>query len=431
MRTLYTVLLYLLTPFIILRLLWRSRRAPAYRRRWRERFGDYAPFSDEAVVWIHAVSVGEVLAAVPLLKTLQKNWPDLPLLITTMTPTGAQQVHALFGDSVYHVYLPYDYPGAVQRFLDHFSPRLGIIMETELWPNLLAACATRTLPVVLANARLSARSAQRYQRVASLTRDTLTCLRLIAAQHEDDAQRFRRLGATDVQVTGSLKFDLHVPVELESQARSLRQPWGRRLVWIAASTHDGEEAQVLDAFKRVRQEFSTLLLILVPRHPERFDEVAELCRKRGFSYARRSRQERVESSTAVYLGDTMGELLLLYGCADLAFVGGSLVPTGGHNPLEPAALGVPVLFGPHMFNFADISQRLLTGHAATQVASPGSLARAVNTYLHKPALRHRTGAHGRRFVQTNQGALTRLLALLTPLLPAPEDSVDSHTQDRS
>jgi 3-deoxy-D-manno-octulosonic-acid transferase len=418
MRTLYTILLYLLTPIILLRLFWRGRRAPAYRQRWRERFGIYTHTYPHSVLWVHAVSVGEVQAALPLLKNLRTTWPDLPLLITTMTPTGAQQVYKLFGDSVFHVYLPYDYPDAVQRFLTCFRPYIGIIMETELWPNLLATCAARGIPLVLANARLSARSARRYQRVGGLTRQILAHIALIAAQHEDDAQRFRALGAKEVLVTGSLKFDLHLPSELEAHSRALRHLWGRRLVWIAASTHEGEESLILEAFKRVRQEFSTLLLILVPRHPERFDHVATLCDKYGFSYARRSCHDTVEPSTAIYLGDTMGELLLLYGSADVAFIGGSLVPTGGHNPLEAAALGVPVLFGPYMFNFADISQRLIAGHAATQVNSSASLARALNTYLHKPALRHRTGAHGRRFVHSNQGALTRLLTQITPLITA-------------
>ena len=419
MRYLYSALLYLLTPFVLLRLCWRGLRAPAYWQRWGERFGYYSRFDLHDSLWIHAVSVGEVVAAAPLVRALRAARPKATLLITTMTPTGSAQVRRLFGAEVRHVYVPYDLPGAVRRFLEQARPRLALIMETELWPNLFHACATRGVPLIVANARLSARSAVGYHRVGALARATLRDVSVIAAQSETDAERFIALGAPreTLHVTGSIKFDMHLPASLREQAQVLRRELGvQRPVWIAASTHEGEEEQVLEAFAQVRVQVANALLLLVPRHPERFARVAALCEKRGLSLVSRSSHLPCQSDTAVFLGDSMGELPLFYAAADLAFIGGSLVPTGGHNPLEAAALGVPLLFGPQMFNFAAISQLLLRENAALQVGDAQALGDGVVLLLRDTERRHALGENGRRVVAANRGALERLMKIVTAYL---------------
>ena len=412
-RFLYTVIFYLLVPIILLRLLWRGVSAPAYWQRWRERFGFLKAKPDKPCVWIHAVSMGEVQAATPLIQALRTSDPNQSILVTTMTPTGSQRVREVFGDSVWHVYLPYDLPGAVARFLDCVQPRLLILMETELWPNLLYACRRKVIPVILANARLSARSAAGYQRIAPLVREMLSSV-LVAAQTEVDAKRFIDLGIppTKIHVTGSIKFDAQLPKDSFSQTESLRHQWGKeRPVWIAASTHEGEEDAVLDAFYELKQEFIELVLVLVPRHPERFNRVAAKCRRRGFITVRRS-EGNVDFQTEIYFGDTMGELPKLYAACDIAFVGGSLVPIGGHNLLEPAGLGLPIIMGPHVFECAEISRQLLEAQAAQQINNAAQLAPAVKMYLSDATLKKQTGESGRLFVQKNQGALERLLKLI-------------------
>ena len=315
-------------------------------------------------------------------------------LVTSTTPTGSGRVQALFGSRVFHVYLPYDLPGAVRRFLDRTRPYVGIIMETELWPNLFHHCASRRIPLAIVNARLSPRSARGYARIAPLTRSTLADVHLIAAQGEGDAQRFRALGARDdqVQVMGNLKFDQTLPADLPTKASVLRNQWGvDRPVWIAASTHEGEDAEVLDAFARIQQALPSSLLILVPRHQERFGRVADLVEERGYRMVRRASGESASADTQVFLGDTLGELPLFYAAADVAFVGGSLVPVGGHNMLEPAALGVPVLTGPARFNFSDISEALLAAGAAREVEDAEALAAAVIHWLSDVEDRQRVG----------------------------------------
>lgn len=415
MRILYTCLLYLLAPFVPLRLLWRSRKAPAYRRRIAERFGFSAPLpADRPVCWLHTVSVGEFLAAQPLLTRLMAAHPDYRFLVTTTTPTGAARVEAGFGDRVIHRYLPYDLPGAVARFLKRTRPRIGIVMETELWPNLYRQCHDRAIPLILVNARMSERSARGYGRVAGLARATLHCLSAIAAQGEEDRARLLDLGAQPdrVQTTGSIKFDLELPPGLDERGAELRQRWGAgRPAWIAASTHRGEDEQVLDAFAEVRRQIPEALLVLVPRHPERFDEVARLCQGRGFFTARRSLND-CDTHANIYLGDTMGELMLMYAAADVAFVGGSLVPTGGHNLLEPAALGLPVLTGPHMFNFAEINRSLLGANAAFEVSDSGALAAQVINLLRDQKARIDMGGRGREMVERSRGALGRVLEMV-------------------
>ncbi|QQS53393.1 MAG: lipid IV(A) 3-deoxy-D-manno-octulosonic acid transferase [Candidatus Competibacteraceae bacterium] len=417
MRLIYTGLLYLILPLALLRLYGRGRRDAGHRRRWRERLG-FVPPLPPGGLWLHAVSVGETRAALPLIRALLDRYPDLPLLVTTTTLTGSRQVREALGERVHHVYAPYDLPGATRRFLRRVRPRLAVIMETELWPNLLRQCATAGIPVLLANARLSERSARGYGRIRGLTAAMLRDVTLIAAQADADAARFRALGAPRVEVTGNLKYDLAPPTDLPERGRQLRRDLlgDQRPVWIAASTHAGEDETILDAFVRLRVRWPTLLLLLVPRHPERFDSVAALCRQRGFSVARRSERNVHAADSAVFLGDSMGELLLFYAAADLAFVGGSLVATGGHNVLEPALLGLPVLFGPHMFNFSEAGERLLAATAAWRVADAGELAAAIDRLLADPEFRRTTGQRGRAVVERHRGALAALLGLIEILL---------------
>ncbi|UPF04551.1 lipid IV(A) 3-deoxy-D-manno-octulosonic acid transferase [Pseudomonas mosselii] len=420
-RTLYTLLFHLCLPLVALRLFLRGRKAPAYRARIAERFACQLPAMRQGGIWVHAVSVGESIAAAPMVRALLKQYPDLPITLTCMTPTGSERIRAMFEGEprVQHCYLPYDLPWAAGRFLDHVRPRLGIIMETELWPNHIHQCARRGIPVALANARLSERSARGYARFAGLTRPMLEEMSLIAVQTETEAERFRTLGARDecVQVTGSIKFDLKVDDQLPPRASALREQWAarQRPVWIAASTHDGEDALILEAHRELLKVHSDALLILVPRHPERFAAVHELCAGQ-FTTVRRSNGDTVTAQTQVLLGDTMGELLFLYALADIAFVGGSLVATGGHNPLEPAALALPVLMGPHVFNFLEISAMLREAGALQQVDDAEGLAGAVRRLVELPQDARRMGEAGRAVMQANQGALQRLLDGLAALI---------------
>lgn len=419
-RTLYTLLFHLALPLVLVRLLWRSRRAPAYAKRIGERFAVGLPALEPGGIWVHAVSVGESIAAAPMIRELKMRYPQLPITVTCMTPTGSERINALFGGSVQHCYLPYDLPWAASRFLQRLQPKLAVVMETELWPNHIHQCARRDIPVALANARLSERSARGYARFARLTAPMLAELSLIAAQTEAEAQRFRQLGAreTCVEVTGSIKFDLSVDPALPERAAQLRQRWGAatRPIWIGASTHTGEDEILLAAHRQLLAERPDALLILVPRHPERFGSVFELCRKQGFTTVRRSLDEAPQAGTQVLLGDTMGELLFLFALADVAFVGGSLVPTGGHNLLEPAALGKPVLTGPHLFNFLDIAAQLREAGALGEITSAPELAAEVKAFWSNPERAERTRIAGYRVLTNNQGALERLLAGLGRLL---------------
>lgn len=419
-RTLYTLLFHLGLPLVFLRLLWRAWRAPAYSRRIGERFAFGLPPLRPGGIWVHAVSVGESIAAAPMIRELMARYPHLPITVTCMTPTGSERIQALFGDSVQHCYLPYDLPWAAARFLERARPKLAVVMETELWPNHIHQCARRGIPVALANARLSARSARGYARFARLTAPMLAKLSLIAVQTEAEAERFRQLGARDecVEVTGSIKFDLTIDPALLERASKLRQQWAaqERPLWIAASTHAGEDEIILAAHRQLLSNHPQALLILVPRHPERFASVYESAVRDGFVAVRRSTGEAVDAGTQVLVGDTMGELLFLYALADIAFVGGSLVPNGGHNLLEPAALGKPVLSGPHLFNFLEISAQLRAAGALREVENASELASAVDALWSDLPYAERMRTAGLVVLKNNQGALERLLAGLARLV---------------
>jgi 3-deoxy-D-manno-octulosonic-acid transferase len=414
MRQVYSILLTLLLPLILARLLWRSRRVPDYRRRWYERLAWFDRSLRPAAVWVHAVSVGEVQAAQPLIRHLLTA--DVGgVLVTTTTPTGAARLRALFADDVQHCHTPIDLPWIMGRFLGRVRPRLVLVMETEIWPNMLAACGQRRIPVILANARLSARSAGGYARVPRFTAETLARFDLIAAQSSDDAARFQALGVAPARIrtTGSIKFDLQVPASLVDGAEVMRRAWGsRRPVWVGASTHDGEDELLLTVQQQLRETFPNALLVLVPRHPERFDTVAALVQRSALPLVRRSAHDGCGGDCAVYLGDTMGELPMLMAAADCAFIGGSLVPVGGHNPLEAAAVGVPVVVGPETFNFAEITRRLIAEEGAARIADAAALAELLGRWLGDAAERARIGENGRRFVEANRGALDRLMALV-------------------
>ena len=414
-RTLYTALFYLGLPLVAIRLWLRARKAPAYAKRISERFSYGMPTLQPGGIWVHAVSVGESIAAAPMIRALLQRYPQLPITVTCMTPTGSERIQALFANEprIQHCYLPYDLPCAAARFLDRVQPKLAVIMETELWPNHIHQCAKRGIAVALANGRLSERSAKGYGRFGKLTAPMLAEMSLFAVQTEAEAQRFRDLGARPqtVEVTGSIKFDLTIDPQLLQRAADLRGQWQalERPVWIAASTHEGEDEVILDAHRRLLANHPDALLILVPRHPERFNSVFELCQREGFATVRRSTGANVDAQTSVLLGDTMGELLFLYALADSAFVGGSLVANGGHNLLEPAALAKPVISGPHLFNFLDIAAQLREAGALAEVDDAEGLAVEVQRLFELPRDAQRMADAGLAVMRRNQGALQRLL----------------------
>ncbi len=416
-RSLYTLIFYLCLPLVLMRLWWRSRSAPAYAQRWRERFGFVpARSTHQPAIWVHAVSVGETLAALPLIKALQQRYPNHDLVVTTTTPTGSERVRAALGTSVYHVYAPYDLPDCLGRFLRRVQPQLALIMETELWPNTIAACHRRNIPIVVANARLSEKSARGYGRFAGLTRSMLRQVNAVAAQHQDDGERFIELGLprAALTVTGSIKFDLTLDDAVRDRAASIRHNWlgqTARPVLLAASTHQGEDTLLLQAYEHMVNDQPGLLLVLVPRHPERFDQVVEESGKR-FRVQRHSSGEPIASDTQVVVGDTMGELLALLGASDLVFMGGTWVPNGGHNLIEPAAWAKPIFSGSSLFNFAEVSRLLLEADALQIVETPEQLAAVVIEALSFPEQMQRMGQAGKQVADANRGALQRLLAVI-------------------
>lgn len=428
-RPLYTFLLRLLTPLLIARLAWRGAKAPAYFRHWPERFGFSGLWpQSKSVLWLHAVSVGEVLAARPLVERLKRQFPEHGWMITVTTPTGRERAEAAFGAFATVRYLPYDLPGANRRFLAHFQPVMAVVMETEFWPNLFAEIRARGIPLVLANVRMSERSAAGYARFATLTRDMLSCVTWAAVQTEDDGRRMVELGlnATRMAVTGSVKVDAPIAPEAIAAGRDLRRLLGvDRPLWIAASTRSGEEAIVLEAHNEVLKKIPAAGLLLVPRHPERFDEVAQLATQMGFLVHRRSGPSAPAAQWQVYLGDTMGELTTLYGAADVAFVGGSLVPLGGQNVLEPAAIGLPVLSGPHTFNFALVADELARAGGLVRVANAADLASHVVHLLSSAPDRQAQGQRARDYVTANQGAADKVVNGIVEVLRGQEPRKDS------
>ena len=420
MRFFYNLLTYLLLiPFAGY---WLARGVAnrSYLDRLGQRFGFGFPRID-GCIWLHAVSVGEVQAAVPLIRALAERFPERTLLITTVTPTGAARVRAVFGDTVAHAYIPFEFPHAVNNFFSRVVPDAALIMETEIWPNLYRGCGVRDVPLILVSARISPKSVPGYRKMLSLIRETLSHGIIIAAQSEQDAERFLSLGASAERtcVMGNIKFDVVQDPGLAERGRDVRRElFGPRPVWIAASTHEGEEALLLTVHAKLRERYPELLLVLVPRHPERFAGVRELVEKGGFEVVSRSEGRAADADTTVFLCDTMGEVPLFYAASDVAFVAGSLVPIGGHNLLEPAAVGVPIITGPHNFNAQDIADLFIDLGACVKVDTPDELVEAISRLLDNPDEAARLGAAGRDVLEKNRGALERLLVLLEPLIAA-------------
>ena len=400
--------MYVFMPFALLRLLWRSRNEPGYRRHWSERFGKFSRVSfDVAPIWIHAVSVGETRAAAPVIAEIERRHPGVPILLTHMTPTGRATGASLFGDRVVQTYLPYDLPGAAARFLSYYRPRLGLLMETEIWPNLTNACRQERIPLYLVNARLSEKSYRGYGRLGVLVRDALGDLSGVAAQSIDDAERLLALGAPQPTVTGNVKFDVAIPEEQLTRGSTWRAGWGPRPVVLFASTRDGEEALIIESARPLID--SGALLVIVPRHPRRFDEVARLLDQQNVSYVRRSSTLAMDASCSVLLGDSMGEMFAYYAACDVAFIGGSLLPFGSQNLIEASAVGKPVMIGPHTFNFEEASRHAIESGAAFRVGNASELVGCAMRLIADDDARNQASIAARRFVSLHQGATKRTL----------------------
>jgi 3-deoxy-D-manno-octulosonic-acid transferase len=428
MRRLYTLLWWGALPLLPLRLWWRGRREPLYRALPGERFGRYRGTARTAgtdVLWIHAVSLGETRAIAPLVERLLRDAPQRSILLTHMTATGREAGRALFGNRVVQAWLPYDFPFAVRRFLAQFRPRAGLLVETELWPNLTAEAARQGVPLLLVNARLSERSAQGYRRIASLSRPLFRALAGVAAQSNADASRLRELGAREVTVTGNLKFDVAIPAEQRLRAAELRERFGaNRPVLVLASTRDGEEALLLDALARATALPATTLIVIVPRHPQRFEAVAAILTERRLPFVRRSSQSKVPVDCRIVLGDSLGELLAYYVAADVAFVAGSLLPLGGQNLIEPIAAGVATLIGPHTFNFAQASSDAVAANAALRVRDADDVFASAARLLVDEAARRELVANAQSFIAAHRGATERLAQWLAPRISISREAVD-------
>lgn len=425
MRFFYSAILYCSVPFIVLKMLLRSRKAPAYRKRLAERFGLF-PVAvgqiEQPAIWVHAVSVGETIAAAPVVEDLLQRYPRHTVVLTTTTPTGSERVGALFGDRVVHVYAPWDLPGAVKRFLKKVRPQLLVIMETELWPNMLHYSAASGAKIVLANARMSERSASGYKRFSSLTQSMLTNLNKVACQSQSDANRMLEMGlqAEQLEVTGSIKFDLELNSQMRERSLQMKARWGlgHRPLLVAASTHPGEDEIILAAFDELRSSIDNCLLLIVPRHPERFDDVFELCGSKGWQVLRRSEGVPPSPADDIVVGDTMGELLLLLSLGSVAVIGGSLVEHGGHNALEASTWGVPVVTGPSMFNFTEISELLCNAGAMIMLNRAEQLGSTLQELFSNRQRLQQMGESGLRVVAENRGAKKRLLALIDEQMAA-------------
>jgi 3-deoxy-D-manno-octulosonic-acid transferase len=414
-RFIYTLLLCLLLPYVFFHLLWRGRKQPEYLQHIPERFGFYPVKAHKPVIWLHTVSVGETRAAATLIRRLSETYPDHQLLLTHTTPTGRAASEQLYGKQVIRAYLPYDYPFAVKRFLHHFQPCVGILLETEIWFNLIHLCHVTNTPLLLLNARLSDKSFQRYARFSNLSRAALTGLNSIAAQTAADAQRLSNLGAERVAIMGNLKFDIEPPPAMLALGQQMRVLFGAdRKVFLAASTREGEEALVLDALKK--NEIDGLLTIIVPRHPQRFAEVATLIERSGFKFQLRSSNQAIHADTQVVLGDSMGEMFAYYAACDVAFIGGSLLKFGAQNLIEAGAVGKPVLIGPHSYNFAQATELAIEGGAALRVTDASSMMKTLQTLFGNPQQIQQMGAAGIKFTQYNQGATERALTIIDEAL---------------
>ena len=408
---LYTLLLYLLLPYILFHLLWRSRRQPEYLRHIGERFGFYRGKPATPLIWLHAVSVGETRAAVPLVAQLQARYPEHRILLTHMTPTGRETGRQLFGDHVLQCYLPYDFPFAVKRFLRHFKPEIGLLMETEIWFNLVQTCKKARVPLLLVNARMSEKSARKYGRFKTLSRDSLQSLSVIAAQTEADARRLVELGAPSVKITGNLKFDIGRTAKRDRPGKNLREQFGAaRPVFLAASTREGEEVLIMEALAKI--DIPNLLIVIVPRHPQRFDQVAEYADAARHPFSAPLENQPVAPETQVVLGDSMGEMFAYYAACDIAFIGGSLLPLGGQNLIEAAAMGKPILIGPHTFNFAEVSELAVQAGAAQRVANAEELVLTVGDLLKAPEKIKAMSVAALTFADRHRGATERLMTLI-------------------
>lgn len=418
-RLLYSTLFALCLPFVFLKLLWRGFKAPEYKARRFERFGIFKAPSLRRSIWFHTVSVGELLAAEPIIRQIQARFLDRSVVVTTMTPTSSELLHKLFGDSVFHVYAPYDLPLCVSAFMNKIQPEFLVIMETELWPNMIHKASERNCPVVIANARLSERSAKGYRRLRPAIGWMLNGLSLVLCQYPKDAERFVSLGidASKIHVTGSVKYDIDVSSKHIEEGQRIRAHLADdKKIWVAASTHDGEDALLLDVHARLRREFPNLCLIIVPRHPERFEQVCDLAHTKGFLTHRRTRDERPRDDTEVFVLDTMGELMSFYSLADIAFVGGSFVEVGGHNPIEPAALSKPIVMGPYVFNFEAICEQLQHSGGMKVVPDVAALEATLLDWFREPLEAARVGEKAATVVENGRGAVDRVVNHLTPLM---------------
>jgi 3-deoxy-D-manno-octulosonic-acid transferase len=410
-RFFYTLALWLLLPYIFFHLLWRGRKQPEYLQHIGERFGFYRVRSDKPVIWLHTVSVGETRAAATLIKRLREEYPGHQIVLTHTTPTGRAASEQLYSNDVLRVYLPYDYPFAVHRFLHCFQPQTGILLETEIWFNLIHACHTQDIPLLLLNARLSEKSARGYARLAGLTRAALGELTVIASQTAADAQRFGSLGGGNIAVTGNLKFDIEAPSAMLELGKQLRAQFGaNRKIFLAASTREGEEELILQTLSRLA--IPRLLTVIVPRHPQRFDEIASLLKKQGCVFQRRSRNETISPGTQVVLGDSMGEMFAYYAASDIAFIGGSLLPYGGQNLIEACAVGTPVLIGPHTYNFAEATRLAVEAKAAAQVQNADELLNALQRLLGRPGALEEMRQQCAGFIEANRGATEKSLRII-------------------
>ncbi len=421
-RFLYTLLLYIALPFVPLKLLWRGLKQPAYREHWLERFGFYANKADKPIIWLHCVSVGETHAAVPLIKALQYAYPKYQILITHTTPTGRAASEQIFADDVLRVYLPYDLPFAIKRFLNHFRPKIGLLMETELWFNLIATCSKRDIPILLMNARLSEKSAKGYRKLGKLAFNGLNQLSAISAQTLTDAKRLAALGANNITVTGNLKFDVKPPADSQEKGATLRALFGgdARPVFLAASTREGEEAMILDAVDGL-----AVLTVIVPRHPQRFDDVAALLKQRNIPFVRRSElQQPITSDIQVVLGDSMGELYTYYAACDFTFIGGSLLNFGGQNLIEAAVMAKPILIGPHTFNFAEASEAAVEKGAALRVNDAENLSKKIQLLMLETNQRQAMSKAAVAYSQAATGATQKMIIIIAPYLSVKASLVD-------